>query len=417
MRIRRRNVRSRDRCPWTNVTARSTIRHTRTSRADGAARRMAPGSAWTSTKVRGADAGPNAPRYRGPTQECWAGNCVSTIKDVAQAAGVSVATVSRALRGMDNVRPQTRERIQWHAADLDFVVSPTAASLASGRTRVIAVIAPTRLRWHFATLVRGIDRRLRQHDHVVFVVDLEDEGNDPRRKLSQSMLLKRVDGAIALHVSVDEAELAMLDRLNLPLVAVGAPVPGRSLVRIDDVLTTRIATEHLIELGHTRVAFVGTPPHDLAQTPAARHRLHGFEEAMARHGLATPPNFLVDGGRTALSASRAVTDLLQAPDRPTAILAASDEGALGVLQAARRQGLHTPQDLSVIGIDDHVLSEVMELTTMRQDLEGQGELAAEMLLQRVRNPTIPAVMVTAPTELVIRGTTGRPHRAAPCSGE
>ena len=332
---------------------------------------------------------------------------MSTIRDVAQAAGVSVATVSRALRGVDRVRPQTRERIQRLAAEMDFVASPAAVSLASGRTRVIAVVAPSRTRWHFATLVRGIDRRLRQYDHLVFLVDLEDEGHNPRRRLSQAMLLKRADGVIALNVPVDEEELELLNRLHLPLVAVGTPVPGRSLVRIDDVLAARMATEHLIGLGHTRVAFVGSRADGIAQTQA-RQRLHGFEEAMANQGLSCPPHFIVDTEWTALSASQAVTQLLQAPDRPTAVLAASDEMAVGVLQTARRLELRIPRDLSVIGIDDHVLSEVMDLTTMRQDLQAQGELAAEMLLQRVADPTIPAEIVTAPTELVLRGTTGSP---------
>jgi LacI family repressor for deo operon, udp, cdd, tsx, nupC, and nupG len=332
---------------------------------------------------------------------------MSTIKDVAQAAGVSVATVSRALRGVDRVRPQTRERIQRLAAEMDFVASPTAASLASGRTRVIAVVAPSRTRWYFATLVSGIDRRLRQHDHMVFLVDLEEEGDNPRRRLSQAMLLKRVDGVIALNVPVDEAELEVLDRLDLPLVAVGSPVPGRSLVRIDDVLTARVATEHLIGLGHTRT-FVGPMPDDIAQTQAPLQRLHGFRETVANHGLSLPPRFIIDAGWTALSASRAVTELLEAPDRPTAVMAASDEMAMGVLQAARRLGLRIPHDLSVIGIDDHVLSEVMDLTTMRQDLQAQGELAAEMLIRRMGDPTLPAEIVTAATELVLRGTTGSP---------
>ncbi|WP_082592775.1 LacI family DNA-binding transcriptional regulator [Phycicoccus sp. Soil803] len=333
---------------------------------------------------------------------------MSTIKDVAQAAGVSVATVSRALRGVDRVRPQTRERIQRLAAEMDFVASPTAASLASGRTRVIAVVAPSRTRWYFATLVSGIDRRLRQHDHMVFLLDLEEEGDNPRRRLSQAMLLKRVDGVIALNVPVDPGELEVLDRLDLPLVAVGSPVPGRSLVRIDDVLTARVATEHLIGLGHTRIAFVGPMPDDIAQTQAPLQRLRGFRETVANHGLSVPPGFIIDAGWTALSASRAVTGLLHAPDRPTAVMAASDEMAMGVLQAARRLGLRIPNDLSVIGIDDHVLSEVMDLSTMRQDLQAQGELAAEMLIRRMGDPTLPAEIVTAPTELVLRGTTGSP---------
>ena len=333
---------------------------------------------------------------------------MSTIRDVAHAAGVSVATVSRALRGVDSVRPQTRERIQRLASEMDFVASPTAASLASGRTKVIAVAAPSRTRWDFATLVRGIDRRLRQNDHVVFLVDLEDDGGNSRRRLSQTMLLKRVDGVIAINVPVDEGELKMLDRLDLPVVAIGTPVARRSLIRIDDTRTARVATEHLIGLGHTRVAFVGTRPDNTDQAQAFRQRLDGFSEAVANHGLTYPPHFIVDAGWTALSASLAVRGLLEASDRPTAVMTASDEIAMGVLQAARRLGLRIPHDLSVVGIDDHVFSDVMDLTTMRQDLQAQGEMAAEMLLQRIRNPTIPAVIVTAPTELVLRSTTASP---------
>lgn len=282
-------------------------------------------------------------------------------------------------------------------------------TLAPGRTRVIAVIAPSRTRWQFATLVKGIDRRLgRHHDHIVFLVDLEHEEDNPRRRLSHAILLKRVDGVIALNVRDDEAELEVLGRPDIPVVAVGTPVPGRSLVRIDDVATARVATEHLIGLGHTRIAFVGPLPDDNAQTLAPRQRLQGFRETVSDHRIYFPAHFMIDAGWTALSASRAVIELLQSTDRPTAVMTPSDEVAMGVLHTARRLGLRIPRDLSVIGIDGHVFSEVMELTTVRQDLQAQGELAAEMLVQRIRNPTIPAATVTSPTELVLRGTTCSP---------
>ena len=332
---------------------------------------------------------------------------VSTIKDVAHAAGVSVATVSRALRGVDSVRPQTRDRIQRLAAEMDFVASPTAASLVSGRTKVIAVVAPSRTRWDFApwsgALTAGCANTITWSFSWTWKMRVATPAGGCLKQCcsSGSTASSRSD------VPVDEGELTMLDRLDLPLVAVGTPVPGRSLIRIDEVLTARMATEHLIGLGHARIAFVGIRPDTIgrpsvATTPA---RLQGSRcTSWPFH----PAHFIIDAGWTALSASLAVSELLQAADRPTAVMTVSDEVAMGVLQAARRLGLRIPHDLSVIGIDDHVFSDVMDLTTMRQDLQAQGEMAAEMLLQRVRNPTIPAVIVTTPTELVLRGTTGSP---------
>jgi DNA-binding LacI/PurR family transcriptional regulator len=343
----------------------------------------------------------------------------STIRDVAREANVSVATVSRALRGLDRVHPQTRARIVRLAAEMDFVASPTAASLASGRTGAVAVVAPFRNRWYFATLVSAIDRSLRQHDRHVLLVDLEGDTYDRRRRLTHSMLRKRVDGVITLNIPVNEAELDVIDRLDLPLVAVGTPVPGRSVVRVDDFLTMRTATEHLIALGHRRIAYVGPVPDHVAHTETPLQRLNSFEATLADHALRAPAAFIVDAEWTAVSAARAVSPILRATNRPTAVVAASDEMAIGVVQAARRLGLNVPNELSVIGIDDHELSEVMDLTTMRQDLRMQGRWAAEMLVQRLKDPTTPSATLTVPTELVIRGTTQalepqpRPERLHP----
>src|SRR5687768_3396945 len=125
---------------------------------------------------------------------------MSTITDVARAAGVSVATVSRALRGLDKVSPETRARVRRVAAELEYVASPTAASLASGRTRVVGVVAPFLTRWFFATLVSGIEKSLRDHGHHVMLFGLEDESFDRRMRLTQSLLWKRVDGLVILNI-------------------------------------------------------------------------------------------------------------------------------------------------------------------------------------------------------------------------
>lgn len=324
-------------------------------------------------------------------------------------AGVSVATVSRALRGLDRVSPQTRARVLEVAEALHYVASPTATSLASGRTRVVAVVAPFLTRWFFATLVSAIEKELRRHEHHVILFDLEDETYDHRLQLSQSMLWKRVDGLITLNIPMSDAEVELVDRLGLPLVAVGVPVPGRPCVRIDDGLAMRTAVEHLIALGHERIGYIGDVPRNVAHVQTPQDRLRAFRETMERAGLAVEPGWVLGSDWTAEAAARDSAQLLRSADRPSAIVAASDEMAIGVRETARRLGIDVPGELSIIGIDDYVLSDVLGLTTVRQDVAAQGTLAAEMLLRALADHQPGQGQaddeVLLATELVVREST------------
>ena len=335
---------------------------------------------------------------------------MSTITDVAREAGVSVATVSRALRGLDRVSPRTRERVFKVAERLDYVASPTATSLASGRTQVVGVVAPFLTRWFFATLVSAIEKTLRQHGHHVLLFDLEDESYDRRLPLSQNMLWKRVDGVITLNLPMTADELELVDRLRLPLVAIGTPVADRPNVRIDDAQAMRDATEHLIALGHERIAYVGAVPSNVAHIQTPQARLDAFRDVMRSHGLAEHKQWVLGSDWTADSAAVDTRRLLRGPERPTAVAAASDEMAIGVMAAARAEGLRIPQDLSVIGIDDHALSNVLGLTTVRQDVAAQGHLAAEILLRLLGIDAGEDVgtQVVVPTHLVARESTAPP---------
>ena len=335
---------------------------------------------------------------------------MSTITDVAKAAGVSVATVSRALRGLDRVSPDTRARVLKVAAEMDYVASPTATSLASGRTRVVAVVAPFLTRWFFATLVSAIEKALRSHGHHVVLFDLEDDTYDRRLPLTQNMLWKRVDGVITLNVPMTPEEVELIDRLDLPLVAVGSPVPGRPCVRIDDTDFMRIATEHLVSLGHSRIAYVGAVPTNVAHIETPKTRLESFQAAMAAHGLEVAPEWILPSDWTADAAARDTVLLLDVPNPPTAVVAASDEIAIGVLTTARRLGLRVPEDLSVIGVDDYLLSSVLGLTTVRQDVTAQGRRAAELLIGALlEDEPLKDQEVFVPTEIVVRESTGPPR--------
>ncbi len=331
---------------------------------------------------------------------------MSTITDVARVAGVSVATVSRALRGLDRVSPETRRRVVEVAEELHYVASPTATSLASGRTRVAAVVAPFLTRWFFATLLSSIEKTLRARGHHVLLFDLEDDTYDHRLPLTQNMLWKRVDGLITLNIPMAPEEVELVDRLGLPLVAVGSPVPGRPCVRIDDARAMSTAVQHLLDLGHRRIGYVGAVPGNVAHLQTPQDRLVAFHATVEAAGLAVRPEWVLGSDWTAEAAARDSTALLAGEDRPTAVVAASDEMAIGVRESARRLGLRVPEDLSVIGIDDYVLSGVLGLSTVRQDVAGQGTAAAELLLRALGGEDTDAEEVVFPTELVVRESTG-----------
>ena len=333
---------------------------------------------------------------------------MSTITDVARAAGVSVSTVSRALRGLDRVSPETRARVARAATELHYVASPTASSLASGRTKVVAVVVPFLTRWFFATLISGIEKTLRRHGHHVLLIDLEGETFDTRLRLSQGMLWKRVDGVIVLSTPLDEEERALVDGLGLPVVTVGNRINDWSCVRIDDREAMHVAVSHILDLGHTRVAYVGAVPSSSAHQQTPQERRDAFMEALAERGLECPEEWVVESDWTAAGAARDIAPVLTGPSRPTAVVAASDEMAIGVIAAARRAGLGVPQDVSVIGIDDHVLSGVLDLTTVRQDVLRQGRTAGEALMSQLVGEATQGVDEVLPVQLVVRGSTAPP---------
>ncbi|MEI2775406.1 MAG: LacI family DNA-binding transcriptional regulator [Tetrasphaera sp.] len=344
---------------------------------------------------------------------------MTTIADVAALAGVSVATVSRTLHGSSRVDPRTRERVLAAAAELDYVASPTATSLASGRTHVVAVVAPLMSRWFFATVVTAIEQELRAAGYHLLLITLDGQAADSG--LQYEMFAKRVDGIIALNVPATDADLAMLHRLGVPVVAVGMALDRWPRVHIDDAAAVRTAITHLIGLGHREIGYVGTTDTSVAHMSTPGERSAAFRAALREAGLSVRPEWAVDSDWTADAAARKVEPMLRAEQRPTAILAGSDEMAIGVLGAARWIGLRVPEDLSVMGIDDHTFAAVLGLSTIHQDVRAQGRLAVSMLLDDLRAEAAPADRTVArtvevPTYLIARETTAHPETTAPPGG-
>ena len=328
------------------------------------------------------------------------------IQDVAREAGVSTATVSRALRGLPNVSDQTRTTVSRVADQLGYVVSRSASRLATGRTLAIAVIAPFIERWFFAQAVAAIEGELRQSGFDALLVGLTQPDGPPREPFQADALKGRVDGIVVLTVPLTGRELDDLRGLHLPTIFVGAAVPGAMSVRIDDVAASRVATRHLLELGHRRIAYVGGDPRQPINFTAPADRRAGWMASLREAGIEPDPRWDVPGHFTAAAGARAARELLALSEPPTAIFCASDEMAFGVLAAARERGIRVPEQLSVIGIDGHELAELVGLTTVVQPVAGQGALAARMVLEALRDERERGQEhVVLPTHLALRDTT------------
>jgi LacI family repressor for deo operon, udp, cdd, tsx, nupC, and nupG len=331
------------------------------------------------------------------------------IVDVAARAGVSVATVSRALRGLPGVADATRHAVRQAAAELGYVASPSAAGLPTGRTGAVGIVAPWITRWFFTAVIEGAAEVLAEWGYDLLLYDLGGVAAARRRVLDTKLLTKRVDALLVLSLPLTSSEVDALGRLHRPVAMVGPTVQGLSGVRIDDVDVGRTATEHLIELGHRSIAFVGGDPNDELGFPVAPDRRAGYESALRAAGVEPDPELAVPAEFTVDSGTRAWEALRLRPQCPTAVLAASDEIAMGVLYAARQCGLRVPEDLSVVGVDDHDMARLFDLTTVAQPVREQGRIAARLVAEQLtaRSAVVEHV-VTVPTRLTVRSTTGPP---------
>lgn len=326
-----------------------------------------------------------------------------TIKDVADAAGVSTATVSRALRGLPNVDPATRERIMRVADELDYVISPSASRLASGRTGSVAVVTPYIARWYFSTVLSGVESVLQSAGIDLLLMSVSTpEG--ALRLPPAPRLRRRVDGVLVIALSPEDPQLRDILALDLPTSLIGLTHDGVASVCIDDVQAGRTAAQHLINLGHERIGVIAGASVGATET-AGHARYRGFELAMQDAGLAIDPTLQAQGYYTIEGGEQAMTALLTARRPPTAVFAMSDEMAFGALRSLRSHGLQPGSDVSVIGIDGHDMSELLDLSTVAQPVADLGRSAAEALLLQMRSPAAPREGIHLPTRLIVRGST------------
>ncbi|GAA1759668.1 substrate-binding domain-containing protein [Nocardioides hankookensis] len=334
---------------------------------------------------------------------------MTSIKDVARDVEMSTATVSRALRGLAGVSEETRERVMESARRLGYVPSPSAAGLASGQTRTVAVIVPRVTQWFFAALVQGAEEVLRERGYDLLLYNLAGDPSARHRVFETSLLTKRVDAVLILSLKPSPDELERLSRLGRPVTIIGADMPGWATVRIDDHEAAATATQHLVDLGHRCIAYLGGATEGVLDFTAPSARLAGYRCTLEGAGVALRAELEEDGEFTVAGGQRAARQLLGLEVAPTAIFAASDEMAIGALRAARELGVRVPEDLSVIGIDDHEMATYFDLTTVAQPVHEQGRVAATQVLAALTDDDWKPEQVILPTQLVVRGTTAQPR--------
>ena len=335
------------------------------------------------------------------------------IVEVAQRAGVSIATVSRALNGKSHVSPRARERVLKAARELGYVASSSAYTLATGRSKNIGVVMPFASTWFFSTVLEGIANTLVSRGYDLTLYNLSGGLGHRKRVFEDLVLRKRVDGVLTVALKVSEDELKRLTDLNKPIVGIGGPIPGARSISIDDEGAGRLATQHLISLGHTKIGMISGSPANEMDFHQPYLRKTGYHEALLDTNLDFVPQWMAEADFTVAGGYQAAKQMLGDPrNAPTAIFCASDEMGYGAIQAARDLGLRVPQDISVIGLDGHPLGTFYGLSTIDQKPLEQGEYGANWIMDILelgdaKRPENTRELISWPTELTVRSSTAR----------
>jgi LacI family repressor for deo operon, udp, cdd, tsx, nupC, and nupG len=310
------------------------------------------------------------------------------------------------------VHAETRRRVLEAIHAVKDVASPRASVPASGRTRTVGIITPSMTGWYFGNVIGGAYEVLHTSGYDVQLHNLA-RPEARNRFFDRMSIVKRVDAVISVGLPDDQDLVIALRTLGLPLVVLGARVPGLTSVAIDDVEAARTAVRYLIHQGHRRIAMLSDKDDGTSWTTATRSRRQGYREALAELADGRDPRHdVVESEPGCDAGARAVTALMTRPDRPSAIFAEYDELALGALRALRVLGVAVPGQVSVVGLDDHPMADAVDLTTVARPVHEEGAIAGRLVLDLLADRSREPVDVTVPTRLVIRGSTNSPDRDA-----
>jgi LacI family transcriptional regulator len=329
---------------------------------------------------------------------------MTTIREVSESAGVSYATVSHVINNTRLVTPETRERVLAAMDALNYRPNAVARSLRQGKTNTIGLVLPDSANPFFAEISRGIEDEAFKRGYSVFLCNTE---LDTQRELFYVDVLsnKQVDGIIFVAAGDQADSLDFLLRRRMPLVMIDRDVPK---VEADAVLTDHqlggfLATRHLLELGHTRIACIAGPS---SISPSAE-RITGYRKALEQAGIVCDQSLIIRGDYHAQSGMDITHSILQMDPRPTAIFALNDLMALGALRAVTEAGYSVPKDIAVVGYDDLEIARFTNppLTTIAQPKKEIGTQAVNLLVDRMSRKSRPPSRLVLPPELIVRRST------------
>jgi LacI family transcriptional regulator len=330
---------------------------------------------------------------------------VATIAEVARHAGVGVGTVSRVLNDHPSVTDVTRERVLAAIEALDYRPSPLAQGLKRGRSQRIAVLVSFVTQPSSVERLRGLTGAVAGSGYELVLYPVEDEAQR-RAHLDTLTGPHQADGIVLISLPLADQEAERLQRSAMALVQVDAHHPAFPSIVTDDVHGGALAAEHLLSLGHRQVGFIGDTENNPYGFTSSHDRREGYLRVLSEAGCAPPSRWIRTGTFGTDSAAELATEMLTDEPHPTAIFAASDVQAYGVIRAARELGLSVPEDLSVLGFDDIETAQHVGLSTVRQPLGHSGELGGRLILDALNDPSsVTTERHLMPLEVVARHTT------------
>lgn len=333
-----------------------------------------------------------------------------TILDVAAEAGVSKSTVSNVVRGVPHISPETRARVLQAIERLRYRPNGVARQFVQQRSTMLGVLLDDLSNPNNAQMAQGVERAAFGSGYTTMFCNIE--GSSEMAPSGVDMLLSQRVAGIIMLAFIEQRSPAYdaLDEAGLPTVFVGLSGSWGDSVGPRDAEGGRLATAHLLDLGHERIAYVRTP---LVERSGDQGRASGYRDAMRRRGLEPLPAFVWSPGSWTVRINNRHVPLevaMTSPDAPTAFFVSNDIGAIGLIDACEAIGLRVPADISVVGFDDITIAGLkrIALTTVSQPLMFQAERAVSLLLQRIERPTIAPRHIRVPVELRVRDSTAPP---------
>lgn len=329
----------------------------------------------------------------------------ATIHDVAREAGVGIGTVSRVVNSSPSVKPDTRERVLAAIDRLQYKPDPIARSMISKRTNSLGVIVPFFTRPFFMEVLRGIEMVNAHLGRELILYNVETDAQRDHY-FSELPMRRKVDGLLIVSLTPDNTVPGRFKDAGLPMVFIDAYSPLFTSLVVNNIEGAYEAVKFLIEKGHRRIGFINGQIEGNFKFNQANDRLIGLHRAFGEAGLLFEPELVLTSEWSRIGGKQAALQLLSQHQRPTAIFAASDMQAVGVLEAARELGIAVPDQLSIIGFDGIEVSELLELSTIRQPVQEMGELGATLLVELIDNPARKPELIRFDTQLLERRTTG-----------